>query len=139
MRIARHVLVGTFALCLLVLAGCQSNNKGKIVGKWETTAPIPGAELSPGAKLAMEFTSDNRITLDAFIVGNAPVSHTSATYRLGFGDTVYVDNYNPPLDSKTTSSVEQITINGDELKMKDENGKWLVFGRVKAFSFGNKP
>lgn len=118
-----------FVLVFAALAatGCSSNNTGKIVGKWKATnldtpMPLPG-----GAEVAVvfEFTADNKFSAYglATIAGNTKrFDQGSGTYRLGMGDTVYLENLNPPQNGKAKSR-ESVSINGDTMTIRGESGK----------------
>lgn len=107
-----------FALLVLALAlaaaGCSSNNKGKIVGKWETG----------GGKLVFEFTDDGRF------IASGVVSATG-NYSLGSGDWVFLRNISPPLKNNQTKSKDKIVINGDTMTIDSEKGDKLTFNRMK--------
>ena len=110
----RRLVPVVFVVCAALLsAGCESNNKGKIVGKWS----------AEGGLLVFEFTSDGR-----FIASGA-VSVTGK-YSLGAGDTVNLSNLSPPLDGKTRSR-EKITITGDSMSVAGGSGKSTTFTRMK--------
>jgi hypothetical protein len=111
MRIVRFVAVGV----LLLVAGC-SNNKGKIVGKWESVNP-------PG--LTMEFTEDGKVTL-------SNLGHTTTgKYSLGNGDDVFFKDLSEKIDGKNQTR-ETIKINGSELEIKADKDKWLKFKKAEA-------
>ena len=121
MRVSRLVAV---ALALLAVPAC-SMNRGKIVGKWESTGgnvTMPG-----GAKMVLEFTANGQMSLSL----NAGIlSKTiSGKYSLGMFHNVTF-NLTEPLSGRT-KHVEQISISGDQLKMSDSNGKYVTFKRVK--------
>ena len=104
-------LVAAFAL---FAAGCESNNKGKIVGKWQATGAVP---------LVFEFTADGR-----FIASAAGIELTKGKYSLGMGDTVNLTELSPPMEGKTKGR-EKITITGDTMNVAGE--KPLTFNRMK--------
>jgi uncharacterized protein (TIGR03066 family) len=122
MRVSRLAAV---ALVLLAVPAC-SFNRGKIVGKWESTGgsvPMPG-----GAKMIMEFTSGGKMsmTISAGIVNKT----ITGKYSLGMFNSVTLYDLSEALSGRT-KHVEQVKITGDELKMTDSDGKFMTFKRVK--------
>jgi hypothetical protein len=113
MHFTRTAFLAVFAGLALLSAGCESNNKGKIVGKWS----------AGGGLLMMEFTSDGQ-----FVMSGAASSR--GTYTLGAGDTVDLKNLSPPMDGHTASR-EKITITGDTLLLANPKGNPTTFTRVK--------
>ncbi|VTR96799.1 unnamed protein product [Gemmata massiliana] len=98
----------------LFATGCSSNNKDKIVGKWEAAGGI----------LTFEFTADGQ-----FIASGA--MSIKGKYSLGAGDNVTLSDLNPPLDGKSKSK-EKITINGDSMTIAgSSDGKSMTFTRKK--------
>lgn len=122
MRVSRLAAV---ALVLLAVPACSSN-RGKIVGKWESTGgsvPMPG-----GAKMVMEFTKDGKMSMQ---INAGFVSKTiTGKYSLGMLNNVTLYDLSEAL-SGHTKHVEQVRITGDELKMTDSDGKFMTFRRMK--------
>jgi uncharacterized protein (TIGR03066 family) len=122
MRVSRLAAV---ALVLLLVPACSSN-RGKIVGKWESTGgsvPLPG-----GAKMILEFTSNGKMsmTISAGIVNKT----ITGKYSLGMLNSVTLYDLSEALSGRT-KHVEQVKITGDELKMTDSDGKFMTFKRMK--------
>jgi hypothetical protein len=113
MRVSRVGFLVAFVGLALLAAGCSSNNKGKIVGKW----------TAGGGILTMEFTEDGQ-----FIMSGAV--NTKGKYSLGAGDSVTLSNLNPPMEGHTESR-EKITITGDTLLLANPKGNPTTFTRVK--------
>ena len=103
-RFRLPVVVAVCGLALL-LAGCSSNNKGKIEGKWKVVSmPKTDADLEKvlamGVAMVVEFRADN--TLHFSFVAEKPEAEAmaklltsqpgaqkmSGQYSLGSGDTV---------------------------------------------------
>ena len=121
MRVWRLALL---ALALLALPACSSN-RGKIVGKWESTG---GSDLPPGGRIVLEFTAGGQMSM---AVSGAGASLTiNGKYRLGMFNSVTLYDLSTALSGRTTH-VEQVTISGDQLTMKDSNGKFVTFKRMK--------
>jgi uncharacterized protein (TIGR03066 family) len=122
MRVSRLAVI---ALLVVVVPACSSN-RGKIVGKWESTGgsvPMPG-----GAKMILEFTSGGKMsmTISAGFVNKT----ITGKYSLGMFNNVTLYDLSEALSGRT-KHVEQVTITGDELKMKDSDGKFMTFRRMK--------
>jgi uncharacterized protein (TIGR03066 family) len=120
MRIACGIVVGVL---LLSATGC-SNNKGKIVGKWQA---VSGYNIGPGVNFVMEFAADGKFSMT--VSANGQGGTITGTYSLGAGDTVYLKNLSMPVSGSTNHS-ETITIKGDQLIMKDGDGKSVTFKRI---------
>lgn len=109
----RNAAFALIAVLALLGAGCESKNKGKIVGKW--SAPN-------GA--VFEFTADGRFIASGGVT-------IQGKYSLGAGDTVYLNDLTPPLEGKTRTR-EKITITGDSMLVAGGPGSSAVtFTRVK--------
>ena len=101
----------------LVAAGCNSNNSGKIVGRWR--ADMTDAPLGPNgpADVIWEFADDGRFTVSRVELGPAGpngVRVAAGRYVLGMNDNVSFANLDPPLEGKTRSS-ERIVVEGDTM------------------------
>jgi uncharacterized protein (TIGR03066 family) len=120
MRVWRLALV---ALALLALPACSSN-RGKIVGKWESTGG--NVPLQPGVRRTLEFTADGTLTYTT----DAGYSSRTVTgrYSLWMGDAVNITFDQDVAGHKQHR--ETVTIRGDELTMKDSDGKYMTFRRV---------
>ena len=95
MPISRSFALALLAAFVLFAAGCGSNNKGKIVGKWLLyTNVTPNSEND-----VTEFTADGQ-----FSVTNGP-NVLRGRYRLGAGDKVTLYDLDPLVDGKTTAQV----------------------------------
>lgn len=123
--IERSVMVSTvrkvafiaFAVVALFATGCNSNNKGKIVGKWQAKGAIP---------LVFEFTADGQ-----FVATALGTTVTKGRYSLGSGDTVNLSDLSPALEGKTRSR-EKITITGDTMVVAGNKSADMTFTRVGA-------
>jgi hypothetical protein len=111
------------AVACLALAGCSSNNKGKIEGtKWSCLAQIVEGKQVPEGFLKVEFGSNGKLVYEA-----GPNRFTG-TYTLGSGDRV-----NLHLDQELAgrkSHHQTVKINGNELEMIDWNGTAAKFKKV---------
>jgi hypothetical protein len=122
MRIARGIL---FACLLIVVAGC-SNNKGKIVGKWQC---IDGGGIVPaGVDLKVEFTVDGRCIMTFSANGNS--DSISSKYTLGMGDTVNFSDFSRPLPGGQTRATDQVKILGNDMTMKEPDGRAMKLKRI---------
>jgi hypothetical protein len=132
MRVVRLTFLASLFLALLLLAGCESSNKGKIVGKWECADPSSMAADLKGTNVQvfMEFTADQKFSMTAVVPGILKKDLTTGTYQLGMGDTVTLDGLSPPIDGKTKSR-ESISIVGDELRLKQDKGPTVLFKRFR--------
>ena len=145
-RVAPVVLV----VCLGLVAGCGSNNKGKIEGKWKMVSPPDKGDAKAKADMAkmgemgmylfMEFKPDGVFVIGLgadteeklnFFKAFAPGGKLTwdAKYKLLNGDGVEV--YDMPKDLQTGSGGmfgnkdrgrANIKINGDDMTMTDDSG-----------------
>jgi len=121
MRVSRLALV---AVALLAVPAC-SFNRGKIVSKWESTG---GNALPPGGRMTLEFTSGGQMTM-GITAANARLTITGK-YSLGMFNSVTLYDLSQAVSNRTRH-VETVTISGDQLTMKDSDGKSVTFKRVK--------
>jgi hypothetical protein len=130
MRVLRLSFVGSLTLALLLVGGCESSNKGKIVGKWECmdVSMFTATQLEQGYKRIVEFTPDQNFSIYTTVKGQTIDVTTKGTYRLGLGDNVILENLNPPLEGQTHTT-EIIKINGYDMKMKNKDA-WTKFERI---------
>lgn len=101
----------------LAAAGCNSNNTGKIVGRWR--ADIADAPPGPNGPLDVvwEFAEDGTFTVSRVEIGpagNNEIKVASGRYVLGMNDNVSFTSLNPPLEGKTRSS-ERVVVEGDTM------------------------
>jgi hypothetical protein len=105
------------ATVALIAAGCNSNNTGKIVGRWQAdVADAPRGPNGP-AGVVWEFAEDGSFTVSRVELGPAgpnEIRVASGRYTLGLQDNVAFSNLDPPLEGKTRSS-ERIVIEGDTM------------------------
>jgi hypothetical protein len=99
----------------LAVAGCSSNNKGKIEGtKWTNEAgTIKGSNI-PAGVIVLEFGKDGKLSFG----GGLQV--LTGTYSLKSGDTVtfhFDKEHNGRKDHD-----EKISISGDRLTLTDSDG-----------------
>ena len=121
MRVTRLAAV---ALVLLAVPAC-SFNRGKLVGKWESTG---GSALPPAGRVLLEFTSDNQMSMTITAMGNSLT--VRGKYSLGFANNVTLYDLSQAISGRT-KHVETVTISGDQLTMKDSDGKFITFKRMK--------
>lgn len=111
-------------------AGCfKSDNVGKLEGTKWTSAYVPDFKGISGRGLTMsiQFTDGGRFNME---LRSPLVSlRCSGTWRLGAGDTVYLDDVAPAVGGHT-SFTESITINGDVMTMTDPDGTKIVFTKI---------
>jgi uncharacterized protein (TIGR03066 family) len=117
------VIVGVL---LLGLAGCASNNKGKIVGKWQSTSVPPAMS---GASVTLDFRSDGTMTMT--VSGPGGSVNLPGKYTLGMGDHVTFDfDRAADLQKGVTKTSERIQIDGGTMTMKDPDGATFTFKRL---------
>ncbi|AWM37986.1 hypothetical protein GobsT_39420 [Gemmata obscuriglobus] len=95
--LSRNAALALITFALLV-TGCESHNRGKIVGQWKA---------ADGAMF--EFTADGRFIAS----GGATIQ---GRYSLGSGDTVYLNDLDPPLKGARRTR-ERISITGDTMNL----------------------
>jgi hypothetical protein len=109
--VARTLLVVVCA----TLAGCSSNNKGKIEGtKWSCYDQILGGKRLTDGEMTLEFKTDGGLVM---VVGLD--THTG-TFSLGSGDKVTFQ-FDKPLDGNK-KHIETIQLVGNDLHMTDRSG-----------------
>lgn len=139
-------LTATLAVAVFALAftGCGSNNKDKIVGKWKMVSASKGDEIETmkkvGLALAWVFNADGTFAMEVVSaeVGKEPSPLAAAfdksklpsgKYTLAMGNTVnFSDVKNGSGDKRLTTN---ITIDGDNMTMKDPDGSTVQLTRVK--------
>ncbi len=112
---------------LLPLAGCSSNNTGKIEDTlWVCEAQtINSSSLSRGS-LVLAFRADGTMNCTRQFTDNYP-----GKYTLSMGDYVTFRFDRPYGDTKATVHTEKITIDGDKMTMVDVDGTVVKFTRAK--------
>lgn len=140
-RLTATLAVAVFALAFI---GCGSNNKDKIVGKWKMVSASKGDEIETmkkmGLALAWVFNADGTFAMEVVSAeaGKEPSPLAGAfdksklpsgKYTLAMGDTVnFSDVKNGSGDKRLTTN---ITVNGDNMTMKDPDGSTVQLTRVK--------
>jgi hypothetical protein len=105
------------------LAGCSSNNKGKIEGtKWTSQAATVKGKSIPAGVLQLEFKKDMSL------VYRAGTQTFTGTYSLGGGDSVTL-HLNQELQGRKTHT-EKVSISGNQLTMTDSDGTALGFSKA---------
>ncbi len=145
LRIPMLLLISATAL---TLSSCSSNNESKIVGKWklvESSKPEEIKQMSDvGMYLYFEFRADNTFDmgigsdkpgmLDLIKMTGKPVVYPGK-YKLGSGDTVNFSEFKGPdgkgFDGKDKAR-SNITIEGDNMTIKDADGKTMKLVKVSA-------
>lgn len=111
-------------------AGCfKSDNVGKLEGTKWSSAYVPDFKGISGRGLTMtlQFTDGGRFTME---MRSPLVSlRCSGTWRLGAGDTVFLDDVSPALGGHTSFS-ESVVIAGDTMTMSDPDGTKIVFTKI---------
>jgi hypothetical protein len=106
----------------MAVPACQSNNKGKIVGKWKT----PEGQLPNGGSMSLDFAADGRVTI---LFGNAYFSkRITGKYSLGMSDFVTFSDLSECVAGRRTHG-ETVYIKGNTLRMRDFDGTELTFSR----------
>lgn len=118
------------AVATVGTAGCfKSDNVGKLEGTKWSSAYVPDFKGISGRGLTMslQFTDGGRFTME---LRSPQVSlRCGGTWRLGAGDTVYLDDVSPPLGGHTSFS-ESVVIAGDTMTMSDPDGTKIVFTKI---------
>lgn len=124
--------------CGLVLAaglavgttGClKSANEGKLEGTKWSSAYVPDFKGMSGRGMTatLQFADGSRFSME---MRSPLVSlRCSGTYRLGAGETVYLDDVSPALGGQTAFT-ETITVAGDTLVFEDPDGTKIVFTKL---------
>lgn len=127
LRVCGLVLV---AVAAVGSAGCfKSENVGKLEGTKWTSAYVPDFKGISGRGLTMtlQFTEGGRFSME---MRSPLVSlRCGGTWRLGAGETVYLDDVTPAVGGYT-SFTESITISDDVMTMTDPDGTKIVFTRI---------
>jgi len=113
------------AFLLLPLAGCSSNNSGKIEDTvWLCDAQtVNGAPLARGA-LRLDFRADGTMTCTRQFT-----DVYQGKYSLSMGDYVRF-RFDRPY-GKATEHTEKLTIDGDKMTMMDADGTVVKFTRAR--------
>ena len=130
-RFYRGISIVAVAALALMQTGCESVNAGLLEGTKWASAYVPdfkGISMR-GCNMTIEFKADGGLIM---LLRTPYSAETYAgSWRTGPGHTVFFDDISPPINGKN-SSLEEITIQGDILKMPD-SGETLVFTRVDPF------
>src|SRR4051812_34659641 len=105
----RRIAPVLLAVGLILVVGCGSNNKGKIVGKWKLVS-YPGMEdfekaskdtglimyfeFEPNGTFALGFDAENKNILD-LIKAKTGGTRFTAKYKLLSGDGVEIYDFSP--------------------------------------------
>jgi hypothetical protein len=122
MRTARGILV----CCLLLAVSACSNNKGKIVGKWQCIDA--GGVVPPGIDMKVEFTADGKFIMT--LSGMGMSQSITAKYSLGMGDTVTFSDFSVAMPNGEKRARDDIKINGNDMTMKEPDGRVMKFKRI---------
>ncbi|WP_029631643.1 hypothetical protein [Zavarzinella formosa] len=107
---------------VLLVAGCSSNNKGKIEGtKWTSQVSSGNARMIPAGFLTLEFKADGKFTK------TTPDGNITGRYDLGSGDTVML-SLDQPVDGFQKLRSKFI-IDGTSMTMLDPDGTAISFTR----------
>jgi hypothetical protein len=108
--------------------GCfKSENEGKLEGTKWASAYVPEFKGVKGATATIRFTEGGQFSMELRVPQGAV--RMGGNWRLGPGNTVYLDNVVPALSGQT-SFTEYITIGGDTMTMEDPDGAKIVFTRI---------
>jgi hypothetical protein len=121
----------TAALALLAVAlpGCLSNNDdGKLVGKWKVVNPL-GRSPQKGSEEFWEFKPDGTFILTVIAAGNEEV--VNGTYRLGWGDTVYIENLDGSQRYAGKTLCRDLVVKGDSVTLTAPGGARGSLKRVE--------
>ncbi|HEY2786357.1 MAG TPA: hypothetical protein VGJ05_15425 [Fimbriiglobus sp.] len=124
MRLGRPIWI---AFLLFPLAGCSSNNEGRIEDTlWVCEAQTVNGNNLPHGALVLAFRADGSMTCTRQFTDAYP-----GRYTLSMGDYVTFRFDRPYGDTKATVHTEKITINGDKMTMVDADGTVVKFTRAK--------
>lgn len=127
----RHLSLLAIVAVVLV-AGCSSNNKGKIEDtKWVNVATTVKGKPLPAGILRLEFDASGKLRFGTFLKMN------SGTWKLNNGDYVTL-SFDQEVSGRKKHR-EKIVIEGDKLTMTDSDGKSLTFKRADANAKAPKP
>jgi len=150
-RSSRPLPVLAVALLALSCSACASKNEGKIVGKWKM---ISGAgidqqakELEPlSAYMFMEFKADGSLIIGAessdpnlqkVLQGSGAKTTLSCKYHLRSGATVEFTDMLKEMQTgggpfgKSSKARTNVTIDGDNMTMKDSDGTTMKLVKIK--------
>jgi hypothetical protein len=112
-------------MLVLCLAGCSSDNKGKIEGtKWASQATTVKGTTLPAGALRFEFGTDGKMK---YHIGPQTLT---GTYSLGTGSSVTF-TLDQAIEGRKTH-LQKITISGKQMTMKDTDGTSLTFDKVES-------
>lgn len=113
-------------LAVLSLAGCSSNNAGRIENTlWICDAQTVNGTLLPRGALVLAFRADGTMKCTRQFTDSYP-----GTYSLSMGDYVTLRFDRPYGETKATVHTEKITIRGDKMTMVDADGTVVTFTRA---------
>jgi hypothetical protein len=129
-RLLRACGLVLVAVAAVGSAGCfKSENVGKLEGTKWSSAYVPDFKGISGRGLTMsiQFTDGGRFNMEM----RSPLIslRCSGTWRLGSGETVYLDDVAPAVGGYT-SFTESITITGDTMTMTDPDGTKIIFTKI---------
>jgi len=117
---SRALCFAAVAALGVVIAGCGSNNTGKIVGKWKADALDLGPIGPKGlADIVWDFRDDGSFTVSRVPIGpGSPAGEVRVTgrYTLEVGDRVAFTHLDPPEGGKNRA-FELVRIDGDTMTM----------------------
>jgi uncharacterized protein (TIGR03066 family) len=112
-------------VCVTVTSAFQDKiDASKIVGKWEPDAK----DAPPGAKIVMEMTKDNKLTVNAEF--NGQKINMAGTYKVE-GDKLIVKMKPPGSEEEKTSTMTIVKLTDDELVTKEGEKKAETLKRIK--------
>jgi hypothetical protein len=139
----------------MLCTACSSNNKGKIEGKWKLVSTSSSSkdaaekdkealqkmgiflyfEFQPGGVLGFGLDSEKPETIDA-LKALSPNQKTSFSgkYVLGSGNRVTIEVTDPDAKKvmKSDKGQSEVTIDGDDMTMKDPDGTIMKLVRLKT-------
>jgi hypothetical protein len=125
MRPARIACAFALAAVCAGLAGCSSNNKGKIEGTtWTCRDQLANGKPVTAGSREFEFKADGGLVM----LDNG-VTYTG-TYSLGSGDHVTF-HFDKPYEGGK-KHVRTIQINGDEMDLIEPSGMTVKFKKVSG-------
>lgn len=145
MRAAARMVCFVAVCCSAAALGCGSNNKGKIEGKWKAVSfEGQGDDMKAmealGMYLYFDFAGDGTLTIGldttnqemkAMLAGGGKPTSWKCKYKLLSGDDVEIYDLPKEMQSGKGGGLfggkdkarSKITITGDEMTLKDPDGK----------------
>jgi hypothetical protein len=104
----------------------KSDNEGKIIGRWQCTDA--GGVVPPGVDMTVEFRPRGKFVMT--LKGPGLEQSITADYVLAVGETVTFSNFSIAMANGQKTANDQVTIKGDEMTMREPDGRVMKFRRA---------